>query len=62
MAAGREAVTFTAFFVHQAESSRTPALEADSQVFADMRAAAIVEQALVKACRGKKKKKRRFCV
>lgn len=52
----REAITFTAFFVNQAISSRTQALIADLQVIANMRAAAIVVQALIGACSGKKKR------
>lgn len=52
----REAITFTAFFVNQAISSRTQALIADLQVIANMRAAAVVVEALIGACSGKKKR------
>lgn len=51
-----EAVTFTAFCAHQVIPSRTQALIADLQVIANMRAAAVVVQALIGACRQKKKK------
>lgn len=40
---------FTAFVVNQAISSRTQALKANFQIFADMRAAAIVVQTLIGA-------------
>lgn len=50
-----EAVTFTAFLVNQAISSRTQALIANFKVFADMRAASVVVQALIGACNGKEK-------
>lgn len=46
-----ERVTFTALCVNQAISGRTQALEADLQVFANVRASAVVVQALVGACR-----------
>lgn len=52
----RAAATFTAFLVNQVISSRTQALIADLQVIANMRAAAIVVQALIGACSGKKKR------
>lgn len=43
--------TFTAFFINQAESSRAQTLVANPKVVADVRAAAVVVETLVGACR-----------
>ncbi len=51
-----EAVTFTALCVHQVIPNRAQALIADLQVIANMRAAAVVVQALIGACGWKKKR------
>lgn len=46
-------ITFTSQPVHQPEALRTQALVADLEVIADMRAAALVVQALIGPCAGR---------